>query len=484
MGSKLSCVDYNTSKIFLESACFNSQKIRETSKFHSISTDSSYRFERGVDFKNCEYSLRRAASLIKNICGGSLGPTFNYNFKNNLDKKIIFKYDYCHKVLGYKINNDSIVKILSNLGLNVNEIDNSQIEVEVPNYRVDVLRPIDLVEEVSRIYGFDNLPAAKKISFDVSSKINKLNIDGLRKMISSFLVANSFFEIQNNSLVPEKTTKFDLQKKIKPVKLLNPLSQDLSILRTSMMHGMLTSISYNLNRQISDMKFFEFGNTYVVDENKRFIETEKIQIGITGNYRQKNWNDTRKKSDIFIIKGIVEMLLNKCGLTIDDMKVQRDNSSDSDLFSIFRNGVKIAEFGQYSKETLLSYGIKKEVFFANLSVAHLYDIYLSKFVKYIPVSKFPNISRDLSLLIDKNISYADIKNLITNLNISILKKISLFDVYQGDNISRDKKSYSISFRFQNSKRTLTDNEVDVEMLKIFNELKSSFNISLREGELK
>ena len=484
MGSNLSCVDSSTSKIFLESACFDSQKIRKTSKFHSISTDSSYRFERGVDSNNCEYSLKRAANLIVNFCGGSLGPQLNYNSKNKHDNNIIFKYDYCHKVLGYKIDNDSIIKILSDLGFKINEIDNSQIEVNVPSYRVDVLRPIDLVEEVSRIYGYNNLPSAKNISFSVSSKINKLNIDGFRKTISNLLIANSFFEIQNNSLVPEKTIKFDLYKQIKPVKLLNPLSKDLSVLRTSMIHGMLTSISYNLNRQISDMKFFEFGNTYGIDENKRFIETEKIHIGITGNYRQKNWNDREKKSDIFIVKGIVDMLLVRCGLIMDEIIVQPNKSTDSDSFYILRNGAKIAEFGQYPKEILLSYGIKKEVFFANISVPHLHEIFLSKNVKYAPVSKFPNVSRDLSLLIDKNISYSDIKNSVMNLNISILKNITLFDVYQGDNISSDKKSYSLSFRFQNPQKTLTDREVDLEMLKIFNELKNSFKISLREGELK
>ena len=476
-------VNSKTQRIFLESAFFNSSNVRKTSKQYGIQTDSSYRFERGVDYNNSLFALHRSALLIKDICGAKIGQEVSFTTSQMNYNEIDFSFKYCFNILGHKIDQNNILSILKHLDFEILTQTDDIIKLKVPSFRVDVTRPIDVVEEILRIYGYNNVPESKYIKFQptISSTISKNDI---KLHISSLLASKGFCEIQNNSLTSEKTTRFDGESKLSPVKLLNPLSNDLAIMRTNMFSSALNVIHHNLNRQIFNLKVFEFGKVYGLCDKNKYHEDEHLTICVTGIFKGGSWNDKAKKIDFFIIKGVLDQIIQKSSLSVNDLSLLDTPKSYSSLNSsyFFKKEV-IAECGMFSNEFLQLHGIKKDVYFIDIHVNSFFKYFSSHNTQYSPIPKFPSIKRDLSLLIDKDISFFEIKNLINNLNIYLLKNIDLFDVYVGDKVDENKKSYSLSFLFQDKKRTLTDLEVDKIMKRIYKNLNSKLSIELRDGEL-
>ena len=300
--------------------------------------------------------------------------------------------------------------------------------------------------------------------------------------ISNILVSNSFFEMQNNSLIPDSSVKLFSSDSV--VKILNPLSNDLSVLRPNMYYSGLKTIKFNLNRQSNNLKMFEFGKVYKKNKTE-YIEKEKLTIFVTGGFSGGNWFEDANSSNFFFVKGVFSKVLSNFGLDSSFFQVKESVSNYAELqLSYHINGLSFGEVGLFSQSILNAFGIKKKVYFAEINLPALYSHLGQFYCSYTSIPKFPFVKRDLSLLIDENISYMEIKNNIKNIGSKLLKNISLFDVYQGDQIEKNKKSYAISFLFQSNDRTLTDLEVDKELIKIYNSLVSKFKLSLREGELK
>ena len=483
MGGKKSGVSFNTKNLFLESAFFNPASIRKTSKKHSISTDSSYRFERGVDVNNCSNALQRATLLIKELCGGQIGQDFEFSSTDIQCKKINFSYSFCDKVLGFKIERSVIKNILTSLDFNILNSTESYLEISVPSSRFDVYREIDVVEEVLRIYGYDELPASDYVKFkplidDSNTKYN------LTMSISKFLSSNGFFEIKNNSLSKESGLNlFSKSSKKNTINLFNPLSQDLSTMRTNMFFGGLETIKYNLNRQVQSLKLFEFGKTYSLIDGQ-YLEKEKLTLLSCGVFQGDGWSKKSEPVSFFLIKGIVAKLLDKFLDFELNLEVKQSNTDYSKKCLIYSvQNQQMIEIGEFSRHVLGKMGIKCPVYYVDIDFHLLNQYAIKKHVQYRRVSKYPSVTRDLSLLVDKSVKYLDLENSVKKLSSKLLKDIILFDVYEGDKIKKNKKSLAISFVFRNNESTLKDSEVDKEILNIYNYLVSQFNVSLREGEL-
>jgi len=483
IGGVNSGVISTTKNIFLECAFFDEQFIRKTSKRHQISSDASYRFERGVDFGNCEYTLKRAALLIQDICGGTLGQVVNFSSGTLKRRKIDFSFDYCDRVLGFQIEKNSIQRILTSLDFEILDLKEDSCTLIVPTYRCDVYRPIDVVEEILRIYGYDQLPHNRFIKYspqlDTTFSFNDFKIQ-----VANLLVADGFFETQNNSLIPESSLNiFKLNSDKNIVRLLNPLSKDLSILRPNMFFSGLQVIKHNLNRQVDRVKIFEYGKIYLSDK-RGFLEKEKLTIYSCGMFQGESWHEDNRPVDFFFMKGVFDKILDL--YQIDHSKLsmlekEYDYSTETLVYSY--NNQIITSIGCFTKKTLKLLGIKKDVYYIDSDLELLFSLCKSNTKHYRPVPKFPFVKRDLSLLVDKKVSYLNIKNTIEASNNPFLEDISIFDVYLGKDLEKNKKSYSISLLFQNPEKTLTDKVVDKQVLKIFELLESKFNVCLRDGEL-
>ena len=481
VGGLNSAVTHLTKNIFLESAFFNPQSIRKTSKAHSISSDSSYRFERGVDFSNCEYALKRAALLMQDICGGVIGKEVKCSSSQLCCKEVKFDYDYCEFVLGHKIENKHLVNILKDLDFKILSQNDKSCILSVPAFRVDVTRQIDVVEEVLRIYGYDNLPSANFIKFQPNIQYES-SINNFKIQISNLLVSNGFCEIQNNSLIPESSLDI-FPAKTKSIKLMNPLSQDLSIMRTNMFVNGLQTIRHNLNRQVNNLKIFEFGKIYSIDQEV-YVETQKLTIFTCGVFKGQSWKDNSINADFFLMKGVLMKIFNQFGINLSHFSTKEFKCQYSETAIVLSyQDTCIAEIGKFSHETLSRMAIKKEVFYVDVNIDLLFNIQKKIKLEYTQIPRFPSIKRDLSLLVSKDVSYSNIQQVIKKRKSHFLKRVSLFDVYMGKGIGADKKSYSLSFLFQNNDRTLTDVEIDKEMLQIYKTLELELNVTLRDGEL-
>ena len=481
IGGVNSGVTCETKNIFLESAFFNPESVRKTSKRHAISSDSAYRFERGVDFNNCEYALQRAALLIQEMCGGKIGQESQFLDMSLSCHKIDFSFNSCAQTLGYCIPEKTIRKILSSLDFEIIKSNEDGLQLLSPSYRTDVYREIDVIEEILRIYGYNNIPASDFVKFQPFIKSN-LSTYEIKNGIADFLSTGGFFEIKNNSLVNESSAQlFGANKKNQPVKLVNPLSQDLSIMRTNMFFSGLETIKYNLNRQMNNLKLFEFGKTYALNNN-RYVETDKLTIFSSGVFKDDNWLQTLKKTDFFLMKGVAHKLFDRF-LPLSFVIQEVSNSySDYSLTYSFDNN-NIVEIGQFSNNVLKHFNIKQAVYYIDINFPYFIQYMSTQNSKYKSVGKFPSVRRDLSLVMDKAIPYASLESSIKKISNQLLQDVFLFDVYEGDKINNHEKSYAISFLFCHNERTLKDKEVDEQMIKIYNYLVSEYNVSLRDGEL-
>ena len=476
-GGLKSGVNENTTTIFLESAYFNPISIRKTAKRHILSTDASFRYERGCDPNITVYALKRAAILIKEICNAEItSDIIDFYPKPIENVNVNFSFDSLNKIAGEKINKDLVKKILKNLEINIVEDSGDSLILSIPTYRVDVTREIDVIEEVLRIYGFNTIALPDKLSTSITIS-NSIDSYKLKKVLSNLLASNGFNEIMNNSLTKSSYNKFIEEfKDENNVNILNPLSSDLNIMRRTLLFSALESVEYNNNRKNSNLKFFEFGKSYQIFE--KYEENQHLYLTVTGNKYEENWNVKNKKVDFFFIKEMVHTILSRLGLTKYKVKEVNTNGLSSGLmYSVKKK--PLVYFGNVDSNILKSYKIRNSVFIADFNWDLILDLVGNNKIVYKPVNKFPIIRRDLSLLINQDVSFSQLEKIARSVNNSLLQEVNLFDVYIGDKLPDNKKSYAISFVFEDNSKTLTDYQIDEVIKKLIAEFESSVGAEIR-----
>ena len=471
-GGKNSGVSETTTSIFLESAYFNPVSIRKSAKRHQLNTDASFRFERGIDPTITEYALKRAALLIKEVSGGEITSDIIDIYPKKIeDFPVVLNFNNVKKIIGQELPKETIKNILVSLEIKVNSVSDAGLGLTIPAYRVDVQREIDVIEEILRVYGYNNIKFSDKLNATVSNAPRTEDYK-VQNIIATQLNSQGFNEMMANSLTT--STYVELSEMLKAehnVLMLNPLSNDLAAMRQSLLFSGLEAISYNINRRNSDLKFFEFGKTYHKFESG-YEEHKHLTMFITGNRNQESWTNEQKPTDFFLFKGYVNGILSRLGI----QKTQ-NLPLTSDVFS---EGIAIGlgndilvEYGVVKKSILKHFDIKQEVIFADFNWALILKL-LSNKIKFTEIPKYPEVRRDLSLLLDDSVSFDSIYNIARQTEKSLLKEINLFDVYQGKNLPEGKKSYAVSFTIQDNTKTLTDVQID----KIMNKLQKNFETEL------
>jgi len=479
-GGSQSGVQDNTTDILLEAAYFNPVVVRKTAKRHALNTDSSFRFERGIDPNQVIYAMQRATQLLQDICGAELVETQDKYPKPIQDFKVEFSMDRCRKLIGTFISDEDITLILNELDITIDITNVDTVILNIPAYRVDVQREADVIEEVLRIYGFNNVPNPAKLNSSISFQA-KPNRDKLYNLTADFLVNNGYSEIMNNSLTSSKFIEKSGSKTLNSaqnVELLNPLSNELDVMRQTLLFGGLQSVAHNQNRQHPNLRLFEFGKEYIKTDSGYF-ETQKIGIWLTGLKEEENWASQSNKVSFYSIKGITEGLLQKLGI----WKNYQISELKSDLFE---DGYKItiakkivAEIGWIKPSVLKQFGVKNQVFYGDLNWDNIINLSVMNTVKFKELPKTQFMRRDFSLLLDNSITFAQIQQIASKADRKILKEVGLFDVYEGKNLEKGKKSYAVNFIFQDSDKTLQDKTVDKIMSKIRQGLEQDLGAVLR-----
>ena len=472
-------VSSSTTSIFLESAYFNPVSVRKTAKRHSLSTDASFRFERSVDPNLVIYALKRAANLLAEICGASISSNIIDLYPEKINNtSLILNYDKVDSLIGEKIDRNQITSILKDLDIDVETENDTQIELSIPPYRIDVTREEDVIEEILRIYGYNNIGIPKQIKSSISYS-KKPNSHDLQNTISDLLSSNGFSECMNNSLSKSSYSKLiDEIDEEKQITLLNPLSQELDGMRQSMLFSGLENISYNLNRKASDLSFYEFGNTYHL-ENGKYVENKKLILLSTGNESFENWDSPSKQKDFFWMKKRVEHILKRLGINNIKGKTSQFSYLD-DAFSFSIKKDVVASFGSVSSPLLSKFGIKNEVLYAEIEWGLLTERLKHNNTKYREINKFPSVRRDLALLLDKDIAFSTLNNIAKQTENKLLKSVNLFDVYEGDKLPKGKKSYALSFALESSEKTLTDKEIDKVMSNLIESFEQKVGAEVRK----
>lgn len=471
-------VKESTKSILLESAYFDPITIRKSAKHHSLKTDASYRFERGIDPSTTKYALKRAAILIKEICGGVISSEIEDFYPERLDDfEVLLNYDQVDKLIGQKIDHETIKQILTSLGIKINSITETGLGLSIPYYRNDVQREVDVIEEILRVYGYNNIKSNHKLNSSIND-IKLFSEYNIQNAISDTLVSQGFYEIMTNSLTSPEFSSISEDDQIEnDVKIINSLSLDLSVLRQSMLFTGLEVISHNVNRKQSDLKLFEFGKTYKNIEDKR-IEAKKLVLYITGDISKKNWKSNNLKSDYYYTKGVVKSLLERLGVNNTNSKpTTLSNINEGE--TLFLGKKEIVTYGSVKQVILDSFNIDQEVFYVEFKWDTIVSMISNKPIHVNEIPKFPKVSRDLSLLIDNNIDFESIHNACLKVDKKLIKEVSLFDVYEGDKLPENKKSYGISFVISSNEKTLSDKEIDNIMNKLVKSLNLNFGAELR-----
>lgn len=468
LGGAESGVSETTKTIFLESAYFNPITIRKGAKFHGLNTDASFRFERGVDPHNTKTSISLAIKMLQEIAEGTLVGEILEHYPEQIEPHyIVFRYSKLDQILGVKIHREKVKEILKSLEIEIlNEITDG-LELSVPNYRADVTREIDVIEEVLRIYGYNRIEAPQKISF-TPVKLSFEDQDSLENQWARALQANGFYEVMNNSLTSVKDETY-------AVKLLNPLSNDLAFMRKSLLEGLLSNAIYNINRKNTDIKFFELGKIY--HKKQTYEERKQLAILISGRKFKENWLVPKSTSNFYDLKAYVQILLSKLELNLSE-KALIDNRF-SDAIEIHCEGKTIAKLGKVEFKLLKEFDIEQEVFYAEIEIENCQQLREKENLKFRDIPKVNKNRRDLALLVDKTISYADLYETVKKNPSPFLKSINLFDVYEGKNLPENKKSYAMSFELLNEEKTLEEKEINQVMESLISAFKKEFNAELR-----
>lgn len=483
-----------TTDIFLEAACFHPTWVRKTARRQGLSTDSSFRFERGVDPNNIVYALKYAAMLVKELAGGEICGEVYDNYPAPVERpKVTLTYDYINSLVGKVIEKDIVKEILHSLEIEiVSESADGTLELRVPTYRVDVTRPCDVVEDILRIYGYNNVEFGDSLKSCLSYLSATDQSNRLQNLISEQLTAVGSHEIMNNSLTAiayyEATP--DMYPLDHCVRLLNPLSNDLAVMRQTLLFGGLESIAHNVNRKRANLRMYEFGNCYYLDPKetstneaplKPFSEEQHLGIWMTGDMHDGNWAETARPATVFDLKAAVENIFRRLGISEAELVVSQ---TKNELFSAaleYRNhgGKLIGYAGIVAHKMLKLVDLEQEVFFAELNWGLLVKMALKKKVEYTDLPKSMPVKRDLALLLDTSVSFEDVENVIRNSEKRLLKSVSLFDVYEGKNLEAGKKSYAVSIVLQDNEKTLQEKQIDAVMNKIIANLQKQLDAKLR-----
>jgi phenylalanyl-tRNA synthetase beta chain len=476
-GGKHSGVTETTTAIFLESAYFNPVAIRKAAKRHSLSTDASFRFERGIDPTLTEYALKRAALLIQEVAGGEITSDIIDIYPKKIEDHTVFlNFDKAAKLIGQELPRETIKKILVSLDIKVNSMSDAGLGLVVPAYRVDVQREVDVIEELLRVYGYNNISFTKKFNATVSYSPRTEDYK-VQNIVAVQLTSMGFHEMMANSLT--SPVYAELSKTLNPdynVKMLNPLSSELSVMRQSMLFSGLEAVGYNINRRNADLKLFEFGKTY-----HRFPggpqEYKHLTLFVSGNRLKENWAGAQQPSDFFHFKGYVQAILSRLGIDkTQNQPVQADVFAEG--IAITQGGEILVELGTVRKGILKHFEIKQEVFYADFNWGLVLKL-LSNKIRFSEIPKYPEVRRDLALLVDEQVSFDALYQLARQSEKTLIKDINLFDVYSGNNLPEGKKSYAVSFVLQDNTKTLTDAQVEKVMKKLLQVLQTEAGAELR-----
>lgn len=483
---------YDTTKnVVLESAYFHPTWIRKSARRHGLSTDSSFRFERGVDPNGTIYALKQAAILCKELAGGKISMEVKDVYPEPInDFKVSLKYSYVNGLIGKEIPVDTVKSIVTSLEMKIDNETSDGLELSVPPYRVDVQRPCDVVEDILRIYGYNNVEIPTQLKSSLVIKGEEDNKHKLENIVGEQLVGEGFNEILNNSLTKGayySETVFCPQENL--VRIMNPLSSDLNVLRGTLLFGGLESIAYNANRKNADLRFFEFGNVYNFSPEKKnsdnpmlaYKEEKHLGLWVTGKRVSGSWAHADEDSTFFELKSYVLNIFRRIGLPFGAIVIK---NGDNDIFhkslSVTNRGGKLlAELGVVSKKIQKSAGIESPVYYADINWTSIMKVIRKNVVSFREISKYPAVSRDLALLLDRNVEFVSIERVAYQTEKKYLKSVELFDVYEGKNLPDGKKSYAVNFILQDESKTLNDKQIDAIMSKLIANLKKELNAELR-----
>ncbi|MDR2413758.1 MAG: phenylalanine--tRNA ligase subunit beta [Odoribacteraceae bacterium] len=487
-GGLESGISETTTSVFIESACFDPVFTRKTARRLGLNTDASFRYERGTDPNMVTRALELAAIMIKEVAGGEItSPVIDIYPTPVAGARVLVNLERVDRLLGKKMDRGRIYRILLALDMSIDAAGEGEVIVRVPPYRSDVRREADVIEEIARVHGYNNIEIPGKLHASLNATV-KPDSFKMKNMIADALAANGFNEVVNNSLTRaayfEGMNAFDASE---TVTLCNPLSSDLNAMRQSLLFGGLENIAYNANRKNRDLKLFEFGKAYSFHRDDRarnplaqYREEERLALFITGNRRPVSWNAPEERSDFFTLKGYCEMILARLGLDIEQMEV---DDAAGDLFRegarYSLDGTPIVAMGIVNKIPLKRADVQQEVFHAEFAWDNILERVATRAVIYAPVPRFPSVKRDLALLLDERVTFKEVRDLAFSTARALLKSVVLFDVYEGDRLGAGKKSYAISLTLLDEEHTLTDKQIDKVMMRLVNTYKQQLNASIR-----
>ncbi|MFN8153945.1 MAG: phenylalanine--tRNA ligase subunit beta [Bacteroidia bacterium] len=482
-GGAGSGVSESTRHIFLESACFHPVHVRKSAKAHGLHTDSSFRFERGTDPEMTTTALKLAATLMVDIAGAEIATPITDIYPSAVErKKINFSFEYLKTILGDEIPRHDVLDILESLDIHVEEDQSDWLILSVPAYRVDVTRAADVAEEILRIYGYNNIDLPKKISI-TPGKILQPDPEEITERLNSFLVANGFREMLNNSLTKlSHLETLPLAEGLSGVQVLNPLSNDLALMRHHMLLTGLETISYNINRRQENLRLFETGKTYFKAGN-RYVEEQHLSLWITGHQYAEHWKEKSRSYDLYYLKGIVEQVFASAGIGLRQrltLKEEAENGFEETI-SWFVGKKLLAVAGKVAKPVLKAADVSQAVWFADIRMENLLALMDTRDREIPGPPKFPEVRRDLSMLLDKSVRYSELEALAYATEPKLLRKVNLFDVYEGDKIEQGRKSYALSFTLRDEEATLQDKQIDAVMEKLMKQFEGKLGAVIRKG---
>jgi len=485
-GGKGSGTYETTKNVVLESAYFHPTWIRKSARRHGLSTDASFRFERGVDPNGTIYALQQAAILCKQLAGGKISMEICDVYPEPMKNAVVeLSYEYVHNLVGKEIPVETIKSICESLEMKVLSETAEGLTLEIPAYRVDVQRPCDVVEDILRIYGYNNVEIPTQLKSSLVIKADEDRKHKLQNLVSEQLVGAGFNEILNNSLT--KTAYYEGKTNV--VKIMNPLSSDLGVMRQTLLYGGLESVEHNVKRKNANLKFFEFGNCYFFDEEKEnpenpmqaYKEENFMGIWVTGKRVEGSWAHPNEDSTYYELAAYVQTILSRIGLKQGATVQKKSENEDFSAGIVIENrgGKKLIEMGVLSKKLLKQFDLQQPVYFAELNWTQLMKATKKNEVTFTDIPKHPAVSRDLALLVDNNVEFAQIEQIARQTEKKLLKKVELFDVYEGDKLPASKKSYAVNFILQDAEKTMNDKQIDAIMQKLIANIKKQLGAELR-----
>ncbi len=487
-GGLKSGVTETTSDLFLESATFSPVSVRRTSRRHDLRTDASYRFERGTDPEMTLYALKRAALMVKEIAGGEITGEVVDIYPAPVRKAVVrYSLERMARLIGKEIPVETVKTILYSLDIHITAEEPGFLTLEIPTYRVDVTREADVTEEVLRIYGYDNIGISSEMH-SMLSHTEKPDREKVAANMSDMLAANGFAEIMCNSLSPaawfETTGDFDAQAM---VRLANPLSSDLNVMRISLLPGMLNTISWNINRQNNNLRLFELGYTYrrkggrgTLEITDNFGEKQLLALAVSGNIHEKRWNAPEMPSGFFHLKGYIEMVLSRFGITRREILIADETAGwFSEGMKYTSGSLDVASFGKVSRKYLAMFDIRQEVYYGEIEWENVIRLIKGRTIRYSELPKYPWVRRDLALLLDRSVRFSHIRDLAFKTEKNILQEVDLFDLYESESIGREKKSYAVSFILRDDRQTLTEKNIEKTMGALIKAFERELGATLR-----